>query len=324
MDFIMKNQFSLYCTAFLFNLFCTVLHASDADYERFRREYAVEVLKLDESLKHVKGELILKTSALDKNGKRTKTTQDKGEFAVSGDSGKAILNVRRAAIGRSFEAVYVHCKQGDSFYMLTKRKGESAFAVENFGQNFPGSGKFQPVSFNMYCGQFLTASRLFLNADWTKALDAPNTTNIQVSYSDRDGRKICKLSYSGKNNPGSSSEFEFDTSCHYRILKSARIISGKPVYQFLVEYDPKLPDLTVPRKTILITPTEEMVCEFSALKMEPTPDEEFESHFFGVPEFEQNLQGNSLPYVWLMIAIAGTIAIVTLFIVGSRKKSIAA
>lgn len=288
------------------------------DLEKFRAGYDKDFDLISKKLQDASGRFTLTVKTKDSLGKAFKTNKDSGTFAISENLGICVRDVERT-IGKqtkTFQAVYG--QTADSFYTLTKNKGESEYSLDNFGP-LPKSGEIpkSPIEFRLFCGSFWNAPYLFMSSDWRKALSNDENRTISIDNLERDGKKIVKLVIRYKANPDRTTEFELDPAVNHRILKSAIVMNGRADFQYQVEY---LGDSVIPKVVTYTGPSEEMRCEFADLRFEPTPESEFQPAFFGLQNFNTKSASpwNAI-WNWLLAGVVVVVLCLSIKKLMSRK-----
>lgn len=288
------------------------------DSYEFKSLYSRDFDKISSKLQNVSGRFKLLIKTKDKSGKVVKSAQDSATFSVTGNLGKCVRDVERT-VGKqtkTFQAVYG--QTADSFYTLTKNKGESEYSLDHFGP-LPKSGEIPkaPIEFRLFCGSFWNAPYLFMSSDWRKALSNDENRTITINNLERDGKKIVKLVIGYKANPDRTTEFELDPAVNHRILNSAVVTNGHADFQYQVEY---LGDSVIPKVVTYTGPSEEMRCEFEDLRFEPTPESEFQPAFFGLQNFNtKRAKPWSAFWNWLLAGLVVVVSYLTIKKLMARK-----
>lgn len=279
--------------------------ATAEDLLDFRDEYTKASANIVEASDHVKGRVKLSTSKRDTGGKVVRKTIDQGHFASSGQFGKLELSADRSTGNQKRMIDYVFCLADDRFFTLSKKQSESGYSVETFGSvPKPGSkpSEYKPIDYKIYIGLFLKSAHRYFDSELSRILNPAIIESFEANQIRTDGKNLLRISFKLKADPNQSREFDLEPEFGYRIVRSSSSYLSRVMDSTKIEYDETIPYF--PKRITQFTPQLEVICEFSDLRFESTPANEFEPGFYGVPNFASETSQSFFHMTILFVSVA--------------------
>lgn len=311
---MIRHGFEALFLACVASMFATSTSADD--YDDFRAKYEIGARTISESMEHVKGRIQVTSFAIDQRGKRTERSRTEGEFAVSGENGKVVLN---KSIAPSLKVHSIHSRAEGSRFSVEKL-GLAIVSISHDQSTNLGKTTIPIDWVELNCDRYLKSSYLFMRGDILKILESPNWQRPVLHRIERDGKPILSLKTAGVKNDGSYIEFEFDPASRYRVLKSVMKTPNGLTINFEIEYDPKHPEIDVPQRVRYFDGGTDDVYEFSDLRFEKTPVEEFRSEFFGVTADSVTFLQRLRSFTWLFCLAFAALVFLALRI--SKRRAV--
>jgi hypothetical protein len=293
-----------------------IAQAGDAEVTRFIKEFPAASRSLEEHFQQIHGKFqYIEQVEPFKNQFRTNEVV----FAIDHDNRKSVSLTPKTSDQQKIEKVI--CANANSTFQLERKGDAKEYFLKVLKQ-----GKGSSIPFDGGFGRFLKSPYCLLGRSMANIVKTKDYNIVSANLITIDDKELMEVDLEFGNSPRYPAKILFDPSIGWAIRKSEVVLTdfNKVKIVTIIEYKNDSGGLPVPTEiTSIDIDSKQKKCHFFSYDFEPTPNEEFEPAFFGLPDLGGGKSSNSRQsYAPWLAALAVGGLIISFFIrkMASRTK----
>ncbi len=281
--------------------------------KRFQREYPAAAERLKERFSTARGTCRIRHAA----GNPKVHSVEEADFACDGGFQK--VNIRRKIPGDGpmylEEVLCIGEDYNFKHFYLERLPGSKDYLVAGIDPTDSGVPVYSRYMTRF--GEFVNARSAILGQPISRLMTLPGYRLMRAESVAKDGRELIKVDFEVEVKEagitqGISAVLDPDAGWVIRSYEHRTVGSSmpQPGISAIIEYDPPLDGIPLPRRVTIRMPEDDTTCEFLKWSFERTPLAEFGMPFHGLPDLASRarIQEKS-PANWLLAIAAGGVVL---------------